>query len=260
MRHVLVGLACSGGLLIAGCGGVDSPAAEEAVVTSTAPPAIAPSSTAPSGTAPPDRPEAGALQPGVEYAVSDTIGDLTFSFRSPETGGVTLEYGPNQFGLYRDDQPETMAALWVADTDRFNIAIIDPTTGAPTSRSELPADLLQWLQEQPFLETLDPPHPILVGDAAGTMMVARTMALESATDPSYCAMTSGDPSENLPASVEGCATLFVDDQGGPWTTFPGTVTEFVLLRLGSSEVLVLTERLADDIRPTPLGDLKVAAS
>ncbi len=265
MRGVLLALVCSGSLLAAGCGGDESPAVEETTAASAAQPTTValsstPSSTAPSSTAPPDRPEAGALEPGVEYTIGDTIGDLRFAFRSPDTGSLSLEYGPNLFGLYRADQPETVTAMLVIDTGRLNIADIDPPSGAPIGRSELPGDVLRWIQDRPFLETLEPPRPVSVGDAAGTMMVTRTTALPTATDASYCAMTSGDPPADPPASVEGCAALFVDDQGGPWTTFPGTVTEFALLRLGSSEVLILTERLAGDTQPTLLDHLRVTES
>ena len=201
---------------------------------------------APTTTAAPDRPSDGPLEVATSYRVGDTFGDVTVSFTTGSQP-LSLIYGSDGFSAY-DEAEGVTSALTVLDLATLSVAVIDAATGGPVSREPVPADVLQWLADQPFLDVVADRAPLSAGGATGEVLTARSVALPTATDGSFCGelraeLTGGDPFDFEPEV--GCAGLFISPDGSPFWTFPGTVSEFAVLRAGATNLLVITERPAD---------------
>lgn len=245
---VILASACGGGETAGSSAGTPlsaAPSSSEAVAdtVATTPTTDPP---APTTTAAPDRPADGPLEAATPYRVGDTFGDVTVSFTTGSQP-LTLFYGSDGFTAY-DEAEGVTSALTVLDLATLSVAVNDAATGAPVSREPVPADVLQWLADQPLLDVVAGRAPITAGGATGEVISMRTIGLPTATDGSFCGglraeMTGGDPFDFEPEV--GCAGLFISPDGSPFTTFPGTVSEFAVLRAGATNLLVITERPAD---------------
>lgn len=240
-------------LLATACGGGETAGPSDSAPPPSAPPgseavadtlATTPATT--STTAAPDRPSDGPLDAATTYRIGDTFGDATVSFT---TGAepLTLIYGIDGFSAYSEAEAVT-SALTVMDLATLSVAVLDAATGFPVSREPVPDDLLGWLADQPLFDIVADRAPITAGDATGEVITMRTVGLSTASDGSFCGelraeLTGGDPFEAEPEV--GCAGLFVSPDGSPFWTFPGTVSEFAVLRVGAVGVLVITERPPD---------------
>lgn len=254
-----LGAAVAGAMIIASCSS-DGSATAPPAATSEAPAITETTASAPSTTAAPNRPSEGRLEIDTDYEVNGTVGQLAVTFHSPTIGAPVISYGPGGFAVWRGDV--ITDDLMVMDMQFEHLAEVDAATGAPVTRTDLPADILAWLADDPSLEVLTPRSPITAGDAVGEVLVTRTKGLATATDPSFCA---GPLSElpSAPTSADaglGCFGLFVADDGSPWITYPGTVTEFAVFHVGPTDVLVMTERGADETGPSLLGSLRISAA
>lgn len=272
MRRLDLVAAALGALALSGLTGCSSSAdgggSSASAPADTADTAAIPESTttasttvSPSTAAAPDRPSEGPLEPDTDYEVNGTIGLLDVIFHAPASGSPIIVYGPGAFGVLRQDVSETVNDLAVLDLQYLNLAEVDAASGAPVSRTELPDDLLDWLEHNPSLEVVTPRSPITAGDAAGEVLVTRTTGLSTATDDSFCADSPSPPATPSTAAPTtlGCFGLFVADDGSPWITFPGTLTEFAVFHVGPTDVLVMTERVPGDTGPSLLGGLRINA-